>query len=101
MVLAEDPLGLAQWRGAHRGEPHREVAQLVLRHEQREPKPLLVVLAPHPGPLHRGVGQIDSRANERLDGPVVVLLHDGVVEPGRGVLRVEILCGRQLLAGIR
>ena len=38
VVLAEDALGLARPRGSHRGEPHREIAELVLRHQKREPK---------------------------------------------------------------
>src|SRR5712692_712976 len=68
VVLAEDALRLARWRRPHRGEPHREVAQLVLSQKEREPKTLVVVLAPHPRPIHLRIGKIDGRANERLDG---------------------------------
>ena len=68
VVLAEDALSLRRRRRAHRGEPHGEIAQLVLPHEEREPKPFLVVLAPHPCPVHLGIGQIDRGADERLDG---------------------------------
>ena len=67
VVLAEDALGLRRRHGPHRGEPHREVAQLVLRQEERETKSLLVVLAPHPRPVHLRIWHIDRRADERFD----------------------------------
>src|SRR6266852_4988125 len=68
VVLAEDALRLRGRRGPHRGKPNSEIAQLVLRHEECEPKSLFVVLAPYPCPVHLRVGQIDGRAYERLDG---------------------------------
>src|SRR5438309_4296998 len=67
VVLAEDALRLRRRRGPHRGQPHRKVAQLVLRHEEREPESLLVVLAPHPWPVHLGGSQVDGRVYQRLD----------------------------------
>jgi hypothetical protein len=68
VVLAKDALRLRRGRGPHRGEAHREVAQVVLREKEHEAKALLVVLAPDPGPVHIRIGQVDGRANESLDG---------------------------------
>src|SRR5438445_13481571 len=67
VVLAEDALSLRRRRGAHRREPDREIPQLVLRHQKREPKAFVVVLVPHPGPAHLRVGEVDRGSNERLD----------------------------------
>ena len=68
VVLPEDALGLRRCGGPQSGKPDGEVAKLVLRHQEGEPKALVVVLAPDPGAAHLRVGQIDSRLDERLDG---------------------------------
>jgi hypothetical protein len=39
----------------------------MLRHQEREAKAFIVVLAPDPGPADLRIGKIDGRANESLD----------------------------------
>ena len=67
VVLREDPLRLRRLSSRASRELHREVAQLVVGHEQREAKPLLVIDAPLPLAAHVLIGERHGRADQVLD----------------------------------
>ena len=68
VVLREDARRLRGLPLARGGEANREIAQLVVCHEEREAQTLLVVDAPLPLAAHVVVRERDGLADERLDG---------------------------------
>src|SRR2546428_12306178 len=68
VVLREAAGRLRPARVAAGREAHGEVAELVVRHEEREAEALLVVDAPLPLAAQIGVTLRDRRGNQRLDG---------------------------------
>src|SRR5207247_9404050 len=78
VALREDPFRLRRRGATASGEPHAEVAELVMRHQQREAQALFVVVAPFPFARHVAVREVDRRADELLDR-----LRDGLGQSAR------------------